>query len=165
MLPSPALSLLATLAVATAAALPGQINRQNPVAWADKVENVEDLIAYAERGQAAQPVASAEPAPRFGALDEYVASKAFKVIYAPIPGAGAAEFERLLRKTAEKAGADEVGTKTGLQPRQIERRRQRGDFVFSFIRHPRPLFAYPGVLPKTFSHLRTSWLSILDACL
>ena len=119
-------------------AAPDKTQRQNPASWEDKVENVEELKAYAagRRGLGPPPDPDPEPRPRFGALGELVASRAFEAIYAPIPGAGAAEFRRFLTDAAETAEAENTALATGLREGHVERRRGRGGFVFSFIRHP-----------------------------
>lgn len=120
------------------AVLPEKTFRQNPSIWEDKVENVEELKAYVagRRGLGSPPEPDPEPRPRFAALDELIASRGFEAIYAPIPGAGASEFRKLLTDAAQASGIDGASTVKGLQARHVERRRWRGAFVFSFVRDP-----------------------------
>lgn len=116
--------------------LPDKIRRQNPPAWEDKVENVADLRAYAAGGGLKAPETDPEPQPKFGALGEMVASKTFDTIYAPIPGAGMGEFRRVLTEAAVAAGDAEAKLATGMKEKHLTRRRWRGAFIFSFVRHP-----------------------------
>ncbi len=118
------------------AGLPDKIQRQNPPAWEDKVENVDELRAYAAGGGITSPDDDPEPRPKFGALGEMVASKTFNVIYAPVPGAGMGEVKRWLTDAATATGDDEARLATGMKDKHLIRRRWRGAFVFSFVRHP-----------------------------
>ncbi len=118
------------------ARLPDKIRRQNPPAWEDKVENVKELRAYAAGGGITAPETDPEPQPRFGALGEMVASKTFDTIYAPIPGAGMGEFRKVLTEAAVAAGDAEAKLATGMKEKHLTRRRWRGAFIFSFVRHP-----------------------------
>lgn len=114
-------------------ALPDRIQRQNPVDWADKVENIEELTAYAGRDGFPAPKPAAA---KFAPLDALVASRNFETIYAPVPGAGAEEIKRFLLDAAEDAGGGPPDLAEGLKVKHIERRRKRGAFIFTFIRHP-----------------------------
>lgn len=116
--------------------LPDKIRRQNPPAWEDKVENVEELRAYAAGGGFTAPEADPEPQPKFGALGEMVASRTFDAIYAPIPGAGMGEFRKVLTEAAVASGDAEARLATGMKEKHLTRRRWRGAFIFSFVRHP-----------------------------
>lgn len=116
--------------------LPDKIRRQNPPAWEDKVENVEELHAYAAGDGITAPEVDPEPQPKFGALGEMVASKTFDAIYAPIPGAGMGEFRKVLTEAAVAAGDADARLATGMKDKHLTRRRWRGAFIFSFVRHP-----------------------------
>lgn len=116
--------------------LPDKIRRQNPPAWEDKVENVDDLRAYASSGGFTPPDTDPEPQPKFGGLTELIASKTFDAIYAPIPGAGMGEVRKVLTEAAAAAGDAEAKLAAGMKKKHLIRRRWRGAFVFSFIRHP-----------------------------
>lgn len=116
--------------------MPDKIRRQNPAAWEDKVENAAELRAYAAAHGLSAPATDPEPKPKFGALGELIASKTFGAIYAPIPGAGMGEFRKVLTEAATAAGDPEARLATGLKEKHLLRRRWRGAFVFSFIRHP-----------------------------
>lgn len=116
--------------------MPDKIRRQNPPAWEDKVENVEALRQYAAAHGLATPATDPEPKPKFGALGEMIASKTFAAIYAPIPGAGMGEFRKMLTEAAGAAGDADAQLASGLKEKHLVRRRWRGAFVFSFVRHP-----------------------------
>ena len=115
---------------------PDKIRRQNPPAWEDKVENVDELHAYAAAHGLSAPAIDPEPKPKFGALGEMIASKTFNAIYAPIPGAGMGEFRKVLTEAASAAGDAEAQLATGMKEKHLIRRRWRGAFIFSFVRHP-----------------------------
>ncbi|MEL7463557.1 MAG: sulfotransferase family 2 domain-containing protein [Pseudomonadota bacterium] len=108
-----------------------KIERQNPPAAADKVMNPEDLPTG--------PVAAApvvEVAPKFLALKSFLVARGLEVISAPIPGVADGALRDFL--SAAQAAAGEAGQDIveGVKGKQIERRRKRGAFVFSVIRHP-----------------------------
>ncbi len=115
---------------------PDKIRRQNPTAWEDKVENVDDLRRYAAAHGLTAPAIDPEPKPKFGALGEMIASRTFEAIYAPIPGAGMGEFRKVLTEAATAAGDAEPKLATGMKEKHLVRRRWRGAFIFSFVRHP-----------------------------
>ena len=115
---------------------PDKIRRQNPAAWEDKVENAAALRAYAAAHGLSAPAKDPEPKPKFGALGEMIASKTFDAIYAPIPGAGMGEFRKALTEAAGAAGDADARLATGMKEKHLIRRRWRGAFVFSFVRHP-----------------------------
>lgn len=118
-------------------AMPEKIQRQNPVAWEDRVENAEELRAYHARAALGPPPdPDPEPQPRFGALDALVASRNYDLIYAPIPGAGEGALRRFVTEAARVEGAEAPTLVEGLQAQHLDRRRRRGGFVFTFIRHP-----------------------------
>lgn len=120
-------------------AAPQKIQRQNPVAWADKVTNPEEMEAYfASRPGAGggEPRTNMHVPARFSALDELVASRGFSLIYAPVAGAGAESVRRFIRKAEAASGVGGKPLATGLKGAHIARRRRRGGFVFTFIRHP-----------------------------
>ena len=118
------------------ATMPDKIRRQNPTAWEDKVENVADLRRYAAAHGLTAPATDPEPKPKFGALGEMIASKTFEAIYAPIPGAGMGEFRKVLTEAASATGELEARLATGMKEKHLVRRRWRGAFIFSFVRHP-----------------------------
>lgn len=115
-------------------ATPQKIQRQNPVAWADKVTNPQDMQPYLADGSGTG--GDVQLPPRFSALDELVASRGFSLIYAPVAGAGAESVRRFIRKAEGVAGVGGKPLATGLKDAHIARRRRRGGFVFTFLRHP-----------------------------
>ena len=115
-------------------ATPQKIQRQNPIAWVDKVINPEDLQDYILSSPA--PDVDVSVPARFSPLDELVASRGFSLIYAPVAGAGAETVRRFIRNAEAVAGVGGKPLATGLKGAHIARRRRRGGFVFTFLRHP-----------------------------
>lgn len=125
-------------ATAPLTALPQKIKRQNPEDWRDKVTNPGDVEAwFAAQGRAAPP-RRAPDAGRvdFEPLDALVAARGLNLLFAPIEGAGAAEFETLMRGAERAAGVAGKPLAHGLKPTHVARRRRRGAVVASFARHP-----------------------------
>ncbi|MEM7547126.1 MAG: sulfotransferase family 2 domain-containing protein [Pseudomonadota bacterium] len=108
-----------------------RIQRQNPEYAEDKVENPSDLAPYRLAGPAER-----EPRPRFIALDAMTVSRGIELTFAPIPGAGAEAVIAMIKAAERLIGADQKALVTGLKAAQLERRRARGSFVFSFVRDP-----------------------------
>lgn len=110
------------------------ILRQNPPDRKDKVENYGDLQAYLGLNDQAATAPAQVSAPKFIALDEMVVARRHNLIYAPIPGAGAAEVKRILSET--EGAASGGGIANGLKSLHVTRRKRRGGLVFTFVRHP-----------------------------
>lgn len=108
-----------------------RIRRQNPEQVEDKVENPQDLANYKQA-----PIAAKEPSPAFSALDAFTVSRGIELTFAPIPGAGAEAIIAVIAAAERMIGKDAKPLVTGLKPQQLERRRGRGSFVFSFVRNP-----------------------------
>ncbi|MGB1212279.1 MAG: sulfotransferase family 2 domain-containing protein [Pikeienuella sp.] len=115
-------------------AAPQKIQRQNPPAWEDKVSNADELRSYI--GVAPAKTVFDTAPPRFVATEKLVASRGFSLIYAPVPGAGAEAIRSFIREAETQAGVSGKPLANGLNEAHIARRRRRGGFAFSFIRHP-----------------------------
>ncbi len=109
-----------------------RIQRQNPESAAEKVENPADLPVTGS----ARRMTPAAPRPRFAALDALIVSRGIEVVFAPVPGAGAEAITAMLEAAEAGIGRNDKPMVTGLKPGQLERRRGRGGFVFSFVRDP-----------------------------
>ncbi|MGB0505111.1 MAG: sulfotransferase family 2 domain-containing protein [Pikeienuella sp.] len=110
------------------------ILRQNPPDRSDKVENFEEMQAFLKSEGSAQAQVPQAPAMRYAALDEMIVGRKLNLIYAPIPGAAAAEVKRFLSEAEDVT--EEGGIITGLKPLHVTRRKRRGGLVFTFVRHP-----------------------------
>lgn len=117
-------------------ALDAPIERQNPPAAIDKIANPEVYLAWARAAGGAGPAAPAEVAPRFSALGSMFASRGVEVVCAPIPGVGDRAIRSFIEGAQEAKGRGDRPLAGAIKAKQIERRRARGTFVFSLIRHP-----------------------------
>ncbi|MEM7525324.1 MAG: sulfotransferase family 2 domain-containing protein [Pseudomonadota bacterium] len=109
-----------------------KIARQNPAALADKLTNPEAAAPYARTGH----VSPASPRPRFRALDDLIVSRGVELVFAPAPGALDNAATKFIEGVETAVGAGDKALVQGLKQAQAERRRRRGAFVFSIVRHP-----------------------------
>lgn len=112
-----------------------RIQRQNPPRAADKVTNPRALAAWMKDGGGVLAQAPTL-APRFSALDAMFVSRGVEVVCAPIPGVADAALRTFLERAQQAAGKSDKPLSDKLKGKQVERRRARGTFVFSLIRHP-----------------------------
>ena len=140
-----------------------RILRQNPPRAEDKVTNPEALAEYLSTRSAATPARKASP--QFTALRSMLVARGVEAICAPIPGVADAALRDFLMRAQALSGGDDKLVE-GLKGKQIERRRGRGSFVFSLIRHPADRirdvymrFVFGGEAPEGLERLRATLIA------
>ena len=113
-----------------------RIQRQNPLDPADKVTNPDVLAEFMAGRSGNARLAPKAAEPDFSALKSLYVARGLEVICAPMPGVADMELRAFLSSARDVGGGAGGEFVDGLKPKQIARRRARGGFVFSFIRHP-----------------------------